>query len=257
VTVEGDEATLRFPTLVAPTYRDQRPDPARVADGRLGIDNWFTVRFDDSALTPAVPSHDTHGTPGSVDLSDIALDRDIIVRWEVAESISEARWLPDDDDPESGTIEVVVRTNDTEGGSSPVDVVRPVDRSGSISGWGEQAAQDLSVSVVEALRPDDTVTVIAFDSKRGTLALDARRVRLPLGSPTTVRRSAGRHRRDHRWRLDHWPMTSASRCCSRSAGCTGTCCDREGAPGSEAARRHQLVTVQYSERSPTCCTHGA
>lgn len=164
VTVEGAEATLRFPTLVAPTYGDERPDPVRVADGQLGIDTRFTLHVHDTTVTPQVPSHGCEGQPGAVELSGIALDRDIIVRWEVAEALSEARFVADADDPDHGTIEVVLRAPSGEAGQAPTDVVLLIDRSGSMGGWGEKAAQGLAEGVVDSLGPDDTVMVIAFDS---------------------------------------------------------------------------------------------
>jgi len=163
VTVDANEATLRFPTLVAPTYGDQRPDPIRVVDGQLGIDTRFTAHLHATTVTPSVPSHDCEGQPGVVEMAGIALDRDILVRWPVADTLSQARFVPDADDPEHGTIEVVVRVPRDEVSGLPTDVVLLVDRSGSMSGWGEETAQDLAESVVDTLGSDDTVTVIAFD----------------------------------------------------------------------------------------------
>lgn len=181
VTVEGTEATLRFPTLVAPTYGDVRPDPIRVVDGQLGIDTRFTVHLHDSDVTPQVPSHQCQGQAGSVELAGIALDRDIIVRWQVTEALSQARFVPDAADPEHGTIEVVVRTPSNEVGDLPTDVVVLVDRSGSMSGWGEETAAELTKCVVDSLGPDDTVTVIAFDTTPEALPVCSEGAVRPVG----------------------------------------------------------------------------
>lgn len=164
VTVDGTEATLRFPTVVAPTYADNRPDPLRIADGHLGIDTRFTVTLHGVDTTPVVVSHDLEGRPGCVELIGVALDRDVIVRWEMPTSITEARWVADPDASGQGTLEVVVRQEGEASVATPTDVVLLVDRSGSMSGWGEKAATQLTQDVVESLGPDDTVTVIAFDS---------------------------------------------------------------------------------------------
>lgn len=178
VSRDGNEAIVRMPTLVKPRYvPGDVPDAARISpphhDGGVHVNS--TVR-----ATFALPAEDLVCdtvvdavlSPVSAVITDFSLDRDIVLRWRIPEEGFDAKWVPDADNPDTGTIEVTLRTD-----SQPAAGTRTrravsilVDRSGSMSGGAIEMARRVTVDLVNSLSTDDMVHVLLFDDEVEALA---------------------------------------------------------------------------------------
>ena len=202
VAVEGGEATYRFPLVVADRYTagatlageqsglelglglgqdtDAVPDASRVtppryqpADERPDLD--IVVRLDAAGLNLANLRSTLHAfavedTDEGIRLRLAAgqtLDRDLLVRWDVAGDQPETSALVVPDPGESATgswsLTIVPPASPETGARSPRDVVILLDRSGSMSGWKIVAARRAAARIVDSLDRDDRFQVLAFD----------------------------------------------------------------------------------------------
>lgn len=179
VLVDGTEATVRIPTLVAPRYTSPTGKPSkrkvtdtstmpRVAGASRDVTTRATISVAGVGAGIALqsPSHHVTSAERTLELSGIELDRDLVWRWNVPSSFSEARWIADPDaSTGEGTLEVVVRGEqpaDVE--RTPKDVVILLDRSGSMGGWGQGSANQMVIDMISALSAGDTVRVLTFDT---------------------------------------------------------------------------------------------
>lgn len=182
VLVDGTEATVRIPTLVAPRYTSPIATPStrtttdtsalpRVAGASSAVSTRATISIagDGAGIALRSPSHHVTSADRGLELSGIELDRDLVWRWNVPSSFSEARWVADagadDTEGAEGTIEVVVRGEqpaDVE--RTPKDVMILLDRSGSMDGWGQSSANQMVIDMIGALSAGDTVRVMTFDT---------------------------------------------------------------------------------------------
>ena len=169
---DGNEAQVRFPTLVKERYTPAgTPNAASLNPPRHGgdvhvgstVDITFSAPVDD--LVCDTVEH-AEISPDSVRITDFSLDRDIVLRWEVAEEVMDAKWTPDADNPSIGTVEVVIRTN-----SRPTTGMRKrralsilLDRSGSMGDRNMKSGIRVAVDAIDALDKDDLVHVLTFDS---------------------------------------------------------------------------------------------
>ena len=198
VAVEAGEATYRFPLVVAERYTagrelrgeqaglgvgrdtDAVPDASRVtppryeqADERPDLD--IAVRLDAaglriSNLRSTLHAASVEGTGETVRLGLTAgqrLDRDLLVRWDVAGDRLEtsAVVVPDADEPDSGTwsVTIVAPLPPDTAARAPRDVVVLLDRSGSMEGWKIVAARRAAARIVDSLDRDDCFQVLGFD----------------------------------------------------------------------------------------------
>ncbi|MGZ4663753.1 MAG: VIT domain-containing protein [Frankiaceae bacterium] len=198
VALEAGEATYRFPLVVAERYTagtalpgeqsglgrdhdtDAVPDASRVtpprhgpADERPDLD--IVVRLDAAGLSIANLRSTLHaatveGTGGAIRLRLEAgqrLDRDLLVRWDVAGDRPEASALvvPDPSEPATGTwsLTIVPPASPDPASRSPRDVVLLLDRSGSMAGWKMVAARRAAARIVDSLDRDDRFLVLGFD----------------------------------------------------------------------------------------------
>ena len=183
----GGSWEWRFPTVVAPRYAggDGRIDDAdRVAVDvaesplRSAVQIALAIR-DDVRGDPQSSSHPVeHSRSGErvvVALSDPAharLDRDIVVRWPVAEPevgvrLAQAR-LPDGHpraDLAYGLITIVPPHVDRPRASLPRDLIVLLDTSGSMSGPPLDQAKAVVAALIESLSDRDQLELIAFSSQ--------------------------------------------------------------------------------------------
>lgn len=180
VLIDGTEATVRIPTLVAPRYTSPKGKPSkrtvtdtsampRVAGASSAVSTTATISIAGTGAGIALqsPSHHVTSADRTLELSGIELDRDLVWRWSVPSSFSEARWIADDsaDADGEGTIEVVVRGEQPSGvDRAPKDVMILLDRSGSMDGWGQGSANQMVIEMIGALSSGDTVRVMTFDT---------------------------------------------------------------------------------------------
>lgn len=179
VLVDGTEATVRIPTLVAPRYtpssgkrsKQKATDTSALpraagASADVATRATITVAGDGAGIALQSPSHHVTSAERTLVLTDIELDRDLVWRWSVPASFSEARWVADvDGDDGEGTLEVVVRGEQpTDVARVPKDVMILLDRSGSMRGWGQSSANQMVIDMINALAAGDTVRVLAFDT---------------------------------------------------------------------------------------------
>ncbi|MGA1346714.1 MAG: VIT domain-containing protein, partial [Ilumatobacteraceae bacterium] len=141
VLLEDDEASVRMPTLVKTRYvAADVPNAGEVSPprhhGEVHVNSTVRIAFAEPVADPVcdtIPGATVR--PDSVAVDGFALDRDIVVRWQVPAAIAEAKWVADPDDPAMGTIEVDIRTApDATVGRRQRVLQITVDRSGSMGG---------------------------------------------------------------------------------------------------------------------------
>lgn len=214
VAVDEGEATYRFPLVVKPRYcpgeplagadvgsgitadTDQVPDASRISPPirlpgfpdpvqfSLAVTLPFTGRLAGTfgCSLPAVAEETAPGLWQVRVSPDQSLDRDLLLRWRVAdERLPQTQlWLEPDEGrpqglgrggrPESvdgdGCFSLVVVP--PLGGNEPTpprDVVILLDRSGSMGGWQLAAARRAVARIVDSLTAADRVCVLAFDDR--------------------------------------------------------------------------------------------
>jgi Ca-activated chloride channel homolog len=191
------EATFQLPLVVAPRYMpgsalpggqvgdgvardtDATPDASRISPPVLlpGFPNPVRLSIDvtiDPAGLPlgklrsSLPAtcddcgEGTHVrvTPGA------RLDRDFILRWNLAgASLRTSLALsPDEKEPGTSTFCLTLVPPTDAGARRPKDVVLVLDRSGSMQGWKMVAARRATARMIDTLTPLDRFAVLAFDN---------------------------------------------------------------------------------------------
>ena len=169
---DGNEAQVRFPTLIRPRYiPDSTPNAGALNPprhhGDVHVGSLVEITFAEPVADLVCDTVEgAELSPVSARITDFSLDRDIVLRWEVAEESMGAKWTPDADNPEIGTVEVVIRTN-----SRPTTGTRKrralsilLDRSGSMGDTDMKSGIRVAVDAIDALDKDDLVHVLTFDS---------------------------------------------------------------------------------------------
>lgn len=171
----------RFPTVVAPRYLGA---PGRVDDGarvvthtsidptspRMGLA--LTIR--DAELTPSSPSHAivVGAAAGSTTVGlgeGVALDRDVVVRWTVAQpaagaSLDLARPEGHGVEHGFGLLTLVPARHDARTTAVARDLVVLLDTSGSMSGEPIAQARRVIGALVDRLGDRDTLEMIEFST---------------------------------------------------------------------------------------------
>ncbi|MCE7011244.1 VWA domain-containing protein [Kibdelosporangium philippinense] len=191
---EDNEATFRFPLVVAPRYipgaplagdqvgdgvardTDAVPDASRISPPVLlpGFPNpvQLSVVVDidpgslplqgiSSSLHALATSDAPSGTQVRLDPGERA-DRDFILRLNYGtDAISTSLAVVPDDS--GGTFALTVLPPTAKAAARPRDVVLVLDRSGSMGGWKMVAARRAAARIVDTLSSADRFAVLAFD----------------------------------------------------------------------------------------------
>lgn len=174
---DGDDASVRFPTLVKERYvprgtpnANALTPPRHTGDAHVNstVSITFTEAVEELVCTTV---EGASVTPSHVTIGDFALDRDIVLHWRARRDVMEAKWTADPENPTTGTVEVVVRTVETPNKETAKGraVSLLIDRSGSMDGWNMEAAIRIANDVIGTLTPEDLVHVLTFDSVIETL----------------------------------------------------------------------------------------
>jgi len=195
--LERNEATFRFPLVVAPRYipgvplagdsvgdgvasdTDAVPDASRITPPVLlpGYPNPVRLRLrvdiDPSGLPMSQLRSSLHsvveGGNGaglrSVELKPgERLDRDFILRWGLGDgAVRTSLLVAPDRDGAGASFALTVLPPEATGGERPRDVVLVLDRSGSMGGWKMVAARRAAARLVDHLSEVDRFAVLAFD----------------------------------------------------------------------------------------------
>ena len=209
LSIDGNEATFRFPLVVAPKYIPGTPMDG--SDVGLGVAADTDLVPDASRITPPVLLPGQHSPvrlslevdidAAGLAVHDLAsslhavteensggrtlvrllpgdrLDRDFVLRFRVgaAQLQTTAMVTPDGEGGESTlTVTIVPPDANPEARQRPRDVVVLLDRSGSMTGWKMRAASRAASRIVDALTSADRVAVLAFDHEVTTDAAAAR-----------------------------------------------------------------------------------
>ncbi|MFD0898834.1 VIT domain-containing protein [Actinomadura sediminis] len=187
----ANEATFRFPLVVAPRYipgaplDDERAGPGTADDTDAVPD---ASRISPPVLLPGFPNPvrltiDVDIDPAGLPLTDVAstlhvvaeengrislrpgerLDRDFVLRLRHAEDESASLALAPDEAGDEGTFTLTVLPSG-EARPRPRDVVLVLDRSGSMRGWKMVAARRAAARIVDTLRTEDRFAVLSFDN---------------------------------------------------------------------------------------------
>ncbi|CAM3911600.1 VIT domain-containing protein [Kibdelosporangium persicum] len=192
---EDDEATFRFPLVVAPRYipgeplaggqvgdgvaedTDAVPDASRISPPVLlpGFPNPVRLSVVVDVDPGALPLHGISSSLHAVITEDAPTglrvrlepgeraDRDFILRLRYgAEAISTSlAVLPEGES--GGTFALTVLPPSAKTAARPRDVVLVLDRSGSMGGWKMVAARRAAARIVDTLGSTDRFAVLAFD----------------------------------------------------------------------------------------------
>jgi Ca-activated chloride channel family protein len=169
--IDGNEASLRLPTMIKQRFTPGDVPDAHTIDSASSPDHQrprgsINILF--ASNTPDIVC-DTDAsaevTTNRVTVHESALEGDIVLRWSVNTDISTAKWVADADDPNMGTIEVLLRVD------APKNVKRKrkavqvmLDRSGSMSSHYLEWARRITSDVLAGLTPEDLIHVLTFDS---------------------------------------------------------------------------------------------
>lgn len=192
---EDDQATFRFPLVVAPRYipgtpLDEPPAGDGVASDTDAVPD--ASRISPPVLLPGFPnpvrlSISVDVDPAGLPLTEIRsalhvvaeeseggrtairlrpgerLDRDFLLRLSYTPQETASLTLVPDDDSDEGTFTLTVLPTGRHR-PRPRDVVLVLDRSGSMHGWKMVAARRAAARIVDTLRSADNFAVLAFDN---------------------------------------------------------------------------------------------
>ncbi len=196
--LERNEATFRFPLVVAPRYIPGAPLPGdSVGDGVASDTDAVpdASRITPPVLLPGYPSPvrltvrvdiDPSGLPMSQLRSSLhsvveggngaglrsvelkpgeRLDRDFILRWGLGDGVVRTSLVvaPDESGEGASFALTVLPPEAHSGNERPRDVVLVLDRSGSMGGWKMVAARRAAARLVDHLSEVDRFAVLAFD----------------------------------------------------------------------------------------------
>lgn len=171
VSVEGNEATLRMPTMIKERFipagtPDAHVIAAATADNDIRPSGSIGISFA-NAVEDLVCDADVLAkiTPTSVVIDESALLGDIVIRWTVPSVFADAKWVADDDNPEMGTLEVTARVDEPKNTKKQRRAVQiMLDRSGSMRSHYLEWARRITSDVLAGLSAEDLVHVLTFDS---------------------------------------------------------------------------------------------
>lgn len=174
------EWEMRFPTVIGPRYM-ATPDVAVPIVGGPGAESGTGVRaqleltIGDAILDGKKASSPSHALVARADgvlelpKDGAKLDRDIVVRWPVAErevGVTMSYGRPRHEERHShlayGLLTIVPPTPDARNANVPRDLVVLLDTSGSMSGAPLEQAKKVVGLLIDALGPEDTIDLIEF-----------------------------------------------------------------------------------------------
>jgi Ca-activated chloride channel family protein len=171
VAIDGSEARLRMPTMIKPRYIPEGvPDaeainPPRIS-GQAPRVATVSVNFTQEAtdvICETIPQAVV--TPRKVTITDFDLTCDIILHWTIPVAIAHAKWVPDADNQEMGTLEVNIRVPEKKSSPRRRKAVQIMfDRSGSMRSHYLEWARRISMDVIGSLTDEDLIHVLTFDS---------------------------------------------------------------------------------------------
>ncbi|MGC4093313.1 MAG: VIT domain-containing protein [Polyangiaceae bacterium] len=170
---------LRFPTVVAPRYQSGRETSATVAvalpaEGQAMPTHQVRVSIADNVLgVPRSPSHSIaieYAEPVCASVSNAQLDRDLVIRWQVAEQsvgarLETARLAAQNPRvaAQFGLLTLVPPSVDAKAMSR--DLIVLLDTSGSMSGEPLAQAVRIVSALVQSLNEHDSLELIEFGSR--------------------------------------------------------------------------------------------
>lgn len=200
--LERNEATFRFPLVVAPRYIPGSPLPGdSVGDGVASDTDAVpdASRITPPVLLPGYPNPvrlklrvdiDPSGLPMNQLRSSLhsvveggngaglrsielkpgeRLDRDFILRWALGDgAVRTSLVVAPDREGDGASFALTVLPPQATGGERPRDVVLVLDRSGSMGGWKMVAARRAAARLVDHLSEVDRFTVLALDDSIDT-----------------------------------------------------------------------------------------
>jgi len=175
----------RFPLASAPRYLGPSgvtPDAAKVtldvAEHGLPARAKLALAIRDTLTgqrSPESPSHAINVHGGDVELGDgglASLDRDVVVRWEVASAMpgaSIALARPGDRAPHAasayGLVTLVPPQPKTKPRRMPRDLIMLLDTSGSMHGVPIEQAKRVCCALIDSLTDDDQLEMVEFSSR--------------------------------------------------------------------------------------------
>jgi Ca-activated chloride channel homolog len=188
---EDDQATFRFPLVVAPRYIPGTPLPGDPVGEGYAADTDAVPdasRITPPVLLPGFPHPVRLGIEVALDPGGLRLDearssmpldrvgdgvwrlrpgqradRDFVLRLRY-ESTGQTLVTVPDDDGDEGTFQLVVVPPPGATSVRPRDVVLVLDRSGSMRGWKMVAARRAAARIVDTLTSTDRFAVFTFDN---------------------------------------------------------------------------------------------
>lgn len=172
VTIDGCEATLRMPTMIKTRYVPEGVDDAHdisapTVSARTFAGGNVHIEFSSQADDLVCDTTDAAQIDGaSVTINGFPLTSDIVLRWRVPATIAAAKWVPDNNDPDMGTLEVTIRVEKKPNVNRRRKAVQiMLDNSGSMSGHYMEWARRIVNDTIALLTPEDMIHVLTFNSR--------------------------------------------------------------------------------------------
>lgn len=174
------EWELRFPTVIGPRYigsadtaEDVRATHVKVTDRPLSATIQIELAIRDTIVAGAMPSSPSHALTrrpdGIVELhAGSRLDRDIVVRWPVANAapgLSLAAARPDSGDDAYALLTIVPPAMEAKPVAVPRDLIVLLDTSGSMSGGPLDKAKQVVAMLIDSLDEHDRLELIEFSNR--------------------------------------------------------------------------------------------
>lgn len=183
---EEGEFEFSYPMVVGPRFTGTTPDPGKVSPPitpkgtRTGATINLKVRIDAGAPITSLKSelHEVETSKAGANRAEVTLrkkdeipNRDFILRYGVATNTVQSALLTTVD-PKSGgffTLILMPPKAPTPDQISPREVVFVFDQSGSQSGFPIQKSRELTLKMIDTLRPGDTLNVMGFNNQLNPL----------------------------------------------------------------------------------------
>lgn len=170
--IDGDEATLRMPTMVKRRFNPaELPDAENINTRRvhapIKVTTDIKITFEEAVhgLTCETYAGGEINAQTVTISDDEALQGDIVLRWDVIKDVCTAKWTPDLPESDEGTVEVTIRSdrpNNKALAKRAVSIV--LDRSGSMDGRNILWARRIVEAIIAALRNEDLVHLLTFST---------------------------------------------------------------------------------------------
>lgn len=178
VTVKDGQLELTLPTTLTPRYsKEHTADaldtpfimPSQGRGPQLSL-NAQIAPLDNYALVSS-QSHEIHHTESGLQINNVAMDRDLTLRWPLAQSATTSSYAFTTQHDGKRYVQLMVNPPEQvlEQTQTQRELILVVDKSGSMAGVSMEAAKEALQYALDELSVDDYFNIIAFDNNEHAL----------------------------------------------------------------------------------------